>query len=532
VFARSIFPIQSNDDKTKTADFLLEHIVVVKGKIMNRLLPRRAFYSTVLAFFVLRNYRLIPIQKAKRPIGREDSTAIATEEETNDASIEAWTTTRVGDKQSGEENSNDSTTNTSTSTSTATSTSTSTKTAPTVNNATSVSEAWVLAMQQAEEMLLAKDTVGDVEFDRWKASCLVPNTRGTEELVRRLVSEKQEKENREEDSAVHLPTTITRLLSNKAFEDPLVPLPILNVGMPKVGSTSLYYYFECKGLAATHWNLGTEKFEGLCMRDAVKVGLPPLETCTSSDNSGNSNSNSSNSGNTTQTKTHKYKQKQYTHAIMQMDVALPLGSRYGNPKAAFRSSVEKDDCFFPQLSLLEEFHAENPHATFVMTFRPMQDWVKSMVNWFSMLERLQQCHLPNLPRGIPSLSEHKSETETQNYLEATMTQFFCSHVLHVRNFVRDHPTHNLIELDLYDERTPYLLDRLFPSSLQLTSPSDASTATNNGTTANGTGAALESSCWGQHNGGVKGRPMNWTRYQEKNIRKQQKAKRKKRQKRK
>ena len=521
---------------------------------MGRLLSRRALYSTVLAFFVLNNCRLIknvhdgfdtdtssldykssmptivtmpavsiknlpdpipiPIQKVKSPIGREDSTAIDTEEETNNASSEARTTTRDGDKQSVEENSNDSTTNTSTSTSTATSTSTSTKTAPTVNNATSVSEAWVLAMQQAEEMLLAKDTVGDVEFDRWKASCLVPNTRGTEELVRRLVSEKQEKENREEDSAVHQPTTITRLLSNKAFEDPLVPLPILNVGMPKLGSTSLYYYFECKGLAATHWNLGTEKFEGLCMRDAVKVGLPPLETCTSSDNSGN----------TTQTQIHK--QKQYTHAIMQMDVALPLGSRYGNLKAAFRSSVEKDDCFFPQLSLLEEFHAENPHATFVMTFRPMQDWVKSIVSWFSMLERLQQCHLPNLPRGIPSLSEHKSETETQNYLEATMTQFFCSHVLHVRNFVRDHPTHNLIELDLYDERTPYLLDGLFPSSLQLTSPSDASTPTNNGTTANGTGAALESSCWGQHKGGVKGGPMNRTRYQEKKIRKQQKAKRK------
>jgi len=77
---------------------------------MSRLRPRMAFYA-VLAFFVLNNFRLIPIQKAKCPIGREDSTAIATEEETNNASNEARTTTRVGDKQSGEENSNDSTTN-------------------------------------------------------------------------------------------------------------------------------------------------------------------------------------------------------------------------------------------------------------------------------------------------------------------------------------------------------------------------------------------------------------------------------------
>jgi hypothetical protein len=348
-------------------------------------------------------------------------------------------------------------------------------------------------MQQAEQILLPKDTVGDVDVDRWKASCLVPNTRGTEELVRRLISEKEEKEKREEDSAVRQPTaTTTRLVPNKAFEDPLVPLPILNMGMPKLGSTSLYYYFQCKGLTATHWNLGTEKFEGLCMRDAVKVGLPPLETCTSRDSD-----DSANSTNTTQTQ----KQKQYTHAIMQMDVALPLGTRYRTLIPAFRSSVEKDDCFFPQLSLLEEFHAENPYATFVINFRPMKDWVNSIVNWSDILERLQQCDLPNLPRGIPSLSQHKNETETQTYLEATMTQFFCSHVLHVRNFVRDHPTHNLIELDLYDERTPYLLDALFPSSSQQRSPSD-DIATN----ANGT--SLESSCWGKSNEGDKNKGKN------------------------
>ena len=94
-----------------------------------------------------------------------------------------------------------------------------------------------------------------------------------------------------------------------------------------------------------------------------------------------------------------------------------------------------------------------------------------MTGWHSIMERLQQCHLPNLPRGVPDLrSEPERDTATKkrtanhtDVLEHTRTQFFCSHVLHVRNFVRQHPTHNLIELDLYDEATPTILDRLFPS---------------------------------------------------------------------
>ena len=59
---------------------------------------------------------------------------------------------------------------------------------------------------------------------------------------------------------------------------------------------------------------------------------------------------------------------------MQMDVAFPMGSEHDSVRVATRSSVRRDDCFFPQLSILEEFHAESPHATFVLTFRPMQDW--------------------------------------------------------------------------------------------------------------------------------------------------------------
>ena len=327
--------------------------------------------------------------------------------------------------------------------------------------------AWATAINEAQKMLQEAASKNDPSHqhtssehihDSWKAECLIPTQEKTEELVHRLVSEHSTK-----------PVQSSSIYDNaKKFVDPLVPLPILNVGMPKLGSTSLFYYFNCKGLNATHWNLNVTEFEGLCMRDAARVNLPPLATCAP-----------------------------HTHAITQMDVAFPMGSAYGQGRVpnAFQTTEKRDDCFFPQLSLLEAIHNESPNATLILTFRPMADWTKSILNWYSMLERLQQCHLPNLPRGTPAFLEKNHTSE----LEETMTRFFCSHVLHVRNFVAKYPSHNLIELDLYDPRTPILLDQLFPSSP---------------TVDDITNIGSNSSCWDQYKGGVKGRAGNRTRMRE------------------
>jgi hypothetical protein len=111
------------------------------------------------------------------------------------------------------------------------------------------------------------------------------------------------------------------------------------------------------------------------------------------------------------------------------------------------------------LSLLEDIHAENPNATFVINFRPIHDWIHSVLTWGDSIERFQQCHLPNLPRGFPE------DLNDPTSVEETMTQFFCSHVLHIRQFVELYPSHALIELDLYDtEGTASVMSTLFTSS--------------------------------------------------------------------
>ena len=267
---------------------------------------------------------------------------------------------------------------------------------------------WDIAIHEAKELLSLKQHETKI-----LPSCLVPNKKRTRSLVRDAVRNATKSQQQQQTT--------------------LLPLPIINVGMPKSGSTSLYSFFDCIGMQATHWNISTVEFEGLCMRDAASLGLPPIATCSPN-----------------------------TDAFMELNVQFPPGVvehavYFEKNDRYYRPAMHRDDCFFPQLSLLEEIHAENPNVTFVMNFRPIDDWIASVQNWYNIMRNFKHCHLPNLPRGIPrNLTNHQEVSEI-------MTEFICSHVQHIRNFVQEHPSHALIELDLYDsEGSKQILSKLFP----------------------------------------------------------------------
>ena len=52
-----------------------------------------------------------------------------------------------------------------------------------------------------------------------------------------------------------------------------------------------------------------------------------------------------------------------------------------------------------------------PHPTFIITFRPIQDWVakQCIVGYPSLIEHSQKFHFPNLPRG-----QHKTGVVLKN----------------------------------------------------------------------------------------------------------------------
>ena len=325
--------------------------------------------------------------------------------------------------------------------------------------------AWEEAMKEAKKLLtlynIDTDSIAKTSSSA-SASCLVPNKEGTNKLVIELLLKQKMQQQRDGIIEIQQPQRQRKLL---------LPVPIINMGMPNSGSSSLYAYFNCIGLNTTHLEVNNfqlhtnndtkskknkirkanNEFEGICMRDANQIGLPPITTCSP-----------------------------HTQALMQLDVEFPLGYVGGKYlQSLIPTHRMRDECYFPQLSLLEEIHLDVPHSTFIINFRPIKDWLNSVTGWGDMLPRFQHCSLPNLPYGVPNIanttnapnnnnddtSDNKNENE--NDVEQIMMQFFCSHVIHLRNFVKQHPTHALIELDLYDTNTSStVLNILFPPQQQ------------------------------------------------------------------
>eukprot|EP00592_Proboscia_alata_P005734 CAMPEP_0194371302 /NCGR_PEP_ID=MMETSP0174-20130528/19694_1 /TAXON_ID=216777 /ORGANISM="Proboscia alata, Strain PI-D3" /LENGTH=222 /DNA_ID=CAMNT_0039149275 /DNA_START=347 /DNA_END=1012 /DNA_ORIENTATION=- len=182
---------------------------------------------------------------------------------------------------------------------------------------------------------------------------------------------------------------------------------IVNVGFPKCGSTSLYSFFQgAYGVnASKHQICGAkEGVCGICMKKAVNKNLPPLTTC----------------GN-------------HTKSINQMD--------YDKPK-----------CVFPQMSYLQEIYDDDPTVTFILPFRPVKDWIKSVTKWNDMRQRLTKCNLPGLPSG-----RGKKDNE--------LVYWYGQHVQNIRKFVDNHPGMALVEFSIYNPLAGKYLERVFPDKL-------------------------------------------------------------------
>lgn len=203
----------------------------------------------------------------------------------------------------------------------------------------------------------------------------------------------------------------------------MLPLPILNVGYPKVGSNSLKDYLDCLGLNANHGQNGKFMHENLA--------------------------NYTN-----------YVDKDY-----QADAYTQLDRNEGPG-------------YYPQISLLDELHELDPDATLVFLFRPMADWIPSLTHWNQMRHRMSKFVMPGLvltPEQLnrnqwlqnnPNGEKNKPETKARKFAlmlsDVQLAKWWCGHALHIREYVKEYPSHSLIELDLYDTNgTSSLLYDLF-----------------------------------------------------------------------
>ena len=180
----------------------------------------------------------------------------------------------------------------------------------------------------------------------------------------------------------------------------LLPTPILVVGLPKTGTSTIHSFFARSGYRSSHYKCMDDLFCGLCIKAAVQQGKPPLKSCGDYE------------------------------VWAQMDIEN-LGL-----------------CHFPQIHNLEELHQESPNATFILSHRNMTRWARSVTNWVgaarSMASRLWKCN--NGPKT------KKADDLIQWHLE---------HIQRIRDFVKSHPSHALVEINIEDPTAGNIMARHF-----------------------------------------------------------------------
>jgi hypothetical protein len=199
------------------------------------------------------------------------------------------------------------------------------------------------------------------------------------------------------------------------------PSPVFVVGLPKVGTSSIHALFACSGVRSSHYcccgsnrththcNDGDGRTFSECMRGNLKSNRPILQGCGD------------------------------YQVYAQMDAELGKG------------------IFLPQRFQLDALHAYAPNATFLLNVRPSHDWVHSVSNWFGL--------------GGRFLNRFKIDVRNVNRQEV-LREIYDNHTVFVRDFVRQHPSHKLVEVDISSPMAGQVLANAF---------------------------GVDESCWGQHN---------------------------------
>ena len=125
--------------------------------------------------------------------------------------------------------------------------------------------------------------------------------------------------------------------------------------------------------------------------------------------------------------------------------------------------VQAKYCIFPQIVYLPEMYEAAPNAIWILPFRNVSSWVRSISNWTdrsikTIRKRMEEwCTFPEL--NFTGGKKWRKREKTDAEFEA----LYCNHVHHVRNFVTNHPSLSLIEYRIEDENVGKLLSKHIPN---------------------------------------------------------------------
>lgn len=199
---------------------------------------------------------------------------------------------------------------------------------------------------------------------------------------------------------------------------PTVGTPIIVLGMPKAGTSTIAEYFECGNVKTSHYHCKEETYCGDCISRNMKLGSPPFSNCGEFD---------------------VYAQIEFEGEPMWLTTG--------------RGLEEGEKCYFPQVEALDAIHAEFPRATFILNHRQkIDDWINSVNNHHDLRLRFGECDIPGLPAGAGAAGPEG---------DAQLRAFVASHVDRVRQFVKSHPSHKLVEVVIEDPSAGTRMEREF-----------------------------------------------------------------------
>eukprot|EP00559_Dactyliosolen_fragilissimus_P006956 CAMPEP_0184855424 /NCGR_PEP_ID=MMETSP0580-20130426/681_1 /TAXON_ID=1118495 /ORGANISM="Dactyliosolen fragilissimus" /LENGTH=250 /DNA_ID=CAMNT_0027349935 /DNA_START=270 /DNA_END=1019 /DNA_ORIENTATION=+ len=201
------------------------------------------------------------------------------------------------------------------------------------------------------------------------------------------------------------------------------PNPIIVVGLPKAGTTSLNDYFECgnsknyttkdgkESLKVSHWMCIKDKKRDFCGVVIQKNMKDP-------------------------------NQKDPLFNTGDFDVYTQLDNIFGLGYG----------CYFPQVSALEEMAAAHPNATFILNMRDVNDWKRSMAAWGTLDLRIDSCGMLG-----PTLGPDGKERSMDEKLET----FYFDQIKLVREVVKKHAGIRLVEVTIDSPNAGEVLEENF-----------------------------------------------------------------------
>jgi hypothetical protein len=181
-----------------------------------------------------------------------------------------------------------------------------------------------------------------------------------------------------------------------------LPKPIINVGLPKAGTSTIFNFFHCNGLRAQHWYCCEEQLDAghtegktntlmsRCLLKNIYEERPIFDECGDYE---------------------VYTEINGPRMLHNQNV-LDDGTLESR-----QQTNEKPRILLPQHHYLDQIHEQYPNATFILNLRPVDEWVESVLKWDTL-----KLELPN-EFFAQQLEHNFSSTFDEHIRPARSSQF-------------------------------------------------------------------------------------------------------------